>query len=148
MLNISNQFINLCRGLSPKGRAFRTPEPREEGGYYVSSSTGAFYVSSATGSRFATSTASSVSGGILYRLYRALGVVFQQFYNDANDIKYAQLPDNDYFTIDDANSWYRRLGLYNTSFLFATTSQLAMNGLTLLHRLDSAVNINARSAVV
>lgn len=117
MLNIVDKFIDLCRGLSPKGRAFRVPEPIEVSGVYASRASGDTYVSRATGASYISTVLSSVSGGILYRLYRAIGTVYQDMINCANDIKYVQLPDNDYFTIDDANEWYVRLGIYNSGAL-------------------------------
>jgi hypothetical protein len=115
MLNIIDDFINLCRSLSPSGRAFRMPEPIQSGGTYVSRAGGTY--TSRAGGTYVSRALSVISGGIMYRLYRAIGQVYQDMYNTANDIKYVQLPDNDYFTIDDANEWYVRLGLYNSGLL-------------------------------
>lgn len=56
----------------------------------------------------------TVTGGILYRLHRAIGTIQKQAYNDALQIGNDMLPDNPLFTVQDAHDWYRRLGIYDS----------------------------------
>jgi len=49
--------------------------------------------------------------GVLDRLHRTLAKSLGRAYDDALSIKYAILPDNEYFSEDDATDWERRLGI-------------------------------------
>lgn len=61
----------------------------------------------------------SVPGmGAMHKLYRALTSDniggFGRLYGDITGLQDSILPDNANFTIDDARSWYRRLGLFDS----------------------------------
>lgn len=67
-----------------------------------------------TGDELIVSETTVKTGGILYRLHRAIGTIQQQVYNDALQIQNDMLPDNPLFTEQDAHDWYRRLGIYDS----------------------------------
>lgn len=52
-------------------------------------------------------------GGDLEKLHRAIADVESAMYADALSILDSTLPDNDNFTLEDAQAWYTRLGLHD-----------------------------------
>jgi len=50
-------------------------------------------------------------GSNMERLFKALAVSKAQAYEDASALLYALIPNNPYFTEDDATDWERRLGM-------------------------------------
>ena len=115
-MTFSKRLIWVSQKLSPKGRAWRMPEPRE-GTVIYGSTAGGYYFGSSSGGAYETYDSPYSAGGILYRLYRAISLSLTTMYNTAAQVSQAQLPDNPGFTIDDANDWYRRLGIYNSGFV-------------------------------
>jgi hypothetical protein len=99
LTSLQQILINLSRSLYPIGRAFRMPRPDAD---------------------------SPPSGGIFYRLHRALAQSEARAYNDALAIRNSLLPDNDGFTIDDAHDWYRRLGIYDSGLVPLADMKLAI----------------------
>jgi len=68
-------FTWLSQKLYPTGRAFRMPEPIEEDGYYITEDGADLYVSEDETDIYVAEGMVS-SGGILFRLHRALSVSF------------------------------------------------------------------------
>jgi hypothetical protein len=85
MALLNDTFIWLSQKLYPNGRAFWMAPPKAD-----------------------------ETGGIFYRLHRAISNQQAAAYNFLRGIQNAQLPDNPGFTIDDAHAWYRRLGIYDS----------------------------------
>ncbi len=50
-------------------------------------------------------------GGNMYKLFKALAVSKAKMYSDTVGLLYSLIPDNPYFTADDATDWERRLGM-------------------------------------
>lgn len=65
-------------------------------------------------------------GGIYYRLHAALADSEAQAYDDAVSLLSAILPDNDAFTLQDAQAWYRLLGIYNSGTVSLADMKLAI----------------------
>lgn len=104
-------MIWLAQKLYPNGRAFRMPEPVMTGAYYTDEF--GTYLTDEAGN-FLVTEDYSASGGFLYRLHRALSVQLAILYTGIRGVQNAQLPDNPFFTIQDAHDWYRRLGIYDS----------------------------------
>lgn len=51
------------------------------------------------------------TGGNMFRFFRALSATKATAYNDASALLYSLIPNNPYFTADDATDWERRLGM-------------------------------------
>lgn len=64
--------------------------------------------------------------GYLYRLHRALNLEYARLYNAATGMLYALLPDNEFFTLDDARAWYRRWGMYDSGSVSLTDMMAAI----------------------
>jgi uncharacterized protein YmfQ (DUF2313 family) len=64
--------------------------------------------------------------GIMYRLHKSLAVSEAKAYSDALSIRYAILPDNDNFTVDDATQWEHRLGLITNGMVSLEDRKLAI----------------------
>ena len=107
-------FIWLAQKLYPMGRAFRMPEPKMTGEYITDEQGN--YIQDEQGNFLVTENYSA-TGGILYRLHRALSISFALLWQGVTGVSYAQLPDNPYFTIADCHDWYRRLGIYDSGLV-------------------------------
>lgn len=69
-------------------------------------------------------------GGVMEKLYKAIMSDniggFGRAYKDMRQIGYDILPDNPYFTIDEARRWYKRLGLYDSGDVSLADMKLAI----------------------
>lgn len=107
------QLMWLVGQFMTNGRAYKLPPPVEGDIVYTSDDDSDTYVSD-EGSTYVTSDSPVSEGGILYRYFRAIGRQLVRAQQDADAIKYAILPDNEVFDMEDARAWYRRLGLYDS----------------------------------
>lgn len=64
--------------------------------------------------------------GVLWKLHRALAQSEARFYLDAVSTLDSALPDNDNFTVDDAQAWERRLGLITNGAVPLADRKLAI----------------------
>jgi hypothetical protein len=101
------------------------PYPKVSGGTYTTEDGGDFYTTE--GGDPLISGDAALGGGILYRLHSAIGDVQEQTWNDALSILDSAIADNANFTIDDANDWYRRLGIYNSGTVALADMMAAIN---------------------
>lgn len=65
-------------------------------------------------------------GGVMDRLHRGLAKSEARVYADATGVLNAILPDNEWFTADDATDWERRLGLITNESLDQETRNAAI----------------------
>lgn len=64
--------------------------------------------------------------GVLWKLHRALAQSEARFYLDAISTLDSALPDNDNFTMDDAQAWERRLGLITNGAVSLADRKMAI----------------------
>ena len=102
----------MWQRLYPGGRAFWMPPPVENI-VYLTDEDGNI-LTDEDGNPFIDESSTSSSGGIFYRLHRALAISWAGTYRAARGVQDAQLPDNPNFTIEDARLWYSWLGLYDS----------------------------------
>lgn len=65
-------------------------------------------------------------GSNLERLHLGLGISEDKAYNDALSVLHSILPDNIYFTADDATDWERRLGMISNPLVDLEDRKLAI----------------------
>lgn len=114
----------LVQKLFPNGRAYRMPEPGNEVILYGLAD-GSVYGNDA-GELYQTYNSPIASGGIFYRLMRALGLSVTQCYNDIGGIYSSIFPGDPNFTIEDARRWYNDLGLYDSGSVSLADMKLAI----------------------
>lgn len=119
-------FIWLSKILYPNGRAFRMPEPMDTAVEYVTEDSADEYTEETGVDEYIAEDSPTSTGGIFYRLHRALSVSFKKAWDDLHSIQDAQLPDNPNFTIADARDWYRRLGIYDSGTVSLADMKLAI----------------------
>lgn len=117
-------LIWLAQKLYPNGRAFRMPEPTDTGATYTDPS-GDDYTDP-SGEAYVTDYSPNSTGGILYRLHRALSYVMEEAWTANAGTLNALMPDNPAFTIADARDWYRRLGIYDSGLVSFSDMKLAI----------------------
>lgn len=117
---ITDSIQKLSNQLYPNGRAFRMPLPGNEDDGYTDES-GVPYTDE-SGVPYVTEFPLE-SGGILFRLHRALGISEAQVWTDARSIYDSIFPDNPNFTADDATIWEERLGIVTNNTDLTTRIQ-------------------------
>jgi len=126
-----NIFIWLSKQLYPDGRAFRVPEPVLSlvTSAYTTEDGSEIYTAEDGVTAYTTEDGASMvaAGGILHRLHEAIGDVQSQTWSDAISVIDSTIADNPNFTIDDANAWYRRLGIYNSGTVPLADMMQAIN---------------------
>jgi len=122
---LSNDLQWLSRILYPNGRAYSMPVPQFTPDEYTTEDGSEVYTTE-DGLESYTAEGALVTGGYLWRLHRALNKSFERLWADAKSISYSMLPDNPFFTMDDAVAWYRRLGLYNSGSVSLTDMKAAI----------------------
>lgn len=120
-----NIFPFLSQLLYPKGRAWRMPEPKEGDDLLITEQSQDNIVSE-DGTTLIVAERPLSSGGVLFRLHRAIGVILKKTYNDVLQIQNDMLPDNPLFDIGDAHDWYRRLGLFDSGSVSLTDMKAAI----------------------
>lgn len=110
MAFIDDALALQSRSLYPQGRAFAMPYPSSAGTPYVTED-GSLDYTTEDGETLVTED-SLTTGGILFRLHRALAISEAKLYSDARSTYDSILPDNPNFTAQDATDWERRLKIY------------------------------------
>jgi hypothetical protein len=105
-------IIWLVQRLFPNGRAYRLPEPGQATLLYADAD-GNIYVDD-EGVAYESYNSPITSGGIFYRLQRALAQSALQAYEDAQAVYGMIFPNDPRFTIEDAHKWYSYLGIYDS----------------------------------
>ncbi len=126
MATTQDRFIWLSKILYPDGRAFRAPAPIGTPEPYTTEDGSEDYSTEDGSSVYVTEDGGLAEGGIHYRLLRATAATQAQAWDDIYQILWDILPDNNNFTQDDANDWYRRLGLYNSGLVSLPDMKLAI----------------------
>lgn len=122
-----NIFIWLSRKLYPSGWVFRMPTPLISDSTYVTEDYSDDYTTEDGDTLETEEREGEVDGGILHRLHEAIGTVQAQTWQDGLSILDSCVADNPNFTIDDANDWYRRLGIFNSGLVSLSDMMKAIN---------------------
>jgi hypothetical protein len=101
------------------------PEPTDTPAYYTDEAAIEIYTTE-DGEPLTTEVSPVSSGGIMYRLYRALSLEFGRLWAAVVNVQDAALPDNPNFTIEDAHRWYARLGLYDSGAVSLSDMKMAI----------------------
>lgn len=120
---LNQVLIWLMQKLYPPGRAWFMPPPIQTGEYIQD--TDGIDIQDTDGNFLVTSDY-TVKGGWFYRLHRALSIQFGIAWNAARSVQNSQLPDNPYFSIDDAHDWYRRFGIFDSGLVSLTDMKAAI----------------------
>ncbi len=121
---LNRTLIWLAQKLYPNGRAFRMPEPTDTGSTYTDPDDEDY--TDPSGDPYVTDYSPTSTGGILYRLHRALSYVLEEAWTANAGTLNAIMPDNPAFTIADARDWYRRLGIYDSGLVSFADMKLAI----------------------
>src|SRR6185437_3707536 len=117
----NDTLLWLSSILYPKGRAFKMPVGNAK---LLIDEDGVEDIVTEDGT---TSIIDSTLNGNLARLHAALALSEDQAFQDALSVLNDILPDNNNFTIDDANDWYRRLGIFNSGFVTLSDMKAAIS---------------------
>ncbi len=121
---LNNILLWVLKRFYPPGRAWWMPLPKQTGSYITDE---AGNVITDEAGNFLVTEDYSATGGIWYRLHRALTIQFAIAYRAALGTQDFQLPDNANFTLYDAQQWYRRLGIYDSGSVSLADMKLAIN---------------------
>lgn len=102
------------------------PEPLDVAVEYITEDGADDYTDETGADDYIAYDSPTSSGGILYRLHRALSISFKKAWDDLHQVQNVQLPDNPNFTIADAQDWYRRLGIYDSGLVSLADMKLAI----------------------
>ena len=97
-------FLKVAQLSYPNGRAFNMPVSQDD--IYCTEDGAELYTT-----EDGDPIGSGSTGGILYRLHRALALSYASVFDALRNINNSLLADNPFFTVEDAEIWERRLGI-------------------------------------